>query len=395
MHPEDRLDALLAALRRSERVPSAHAADTRRDPSSLAGAPAEDESLLPLIEAARRLEPLRMARPDPTFAQGLQAQVLMRAAQRRLEVAATPASSGLRSAFPFRRANVSAGALRALRPALAAAAVVLALGLGLLSVAAAAPPGSPLFGLRRLEENVQLVVSAQHTDRANLYLAHAHQWLADARAAARQRDDSTYLAALRALRDDDAAAASEISRLPLSGDRTTLEAKLATLRADERATLREALPSISWSARVITTRALGDLGVSVPRVTSATVVAEGDGWRVTLAGTGFESGAVLLLNGQPAGAVIAVSDSRLVATLPSESLPSGPGTLGVGNPDGTAAAIDNAHGLFSPTPVQQDETPEPGGNDRGQPTATPGGDHSQVTPQPTSDDSQGTPTPGS
>ncbi len=224
-------------------------------------------------------------------------------------------------------------------------------------------------------------------DRAHQHLQFARQWLAALRAAtAQHRGDPTYSDALAALRDEESAAAQEIAQMPHGTPRAALEADLAALRADERVTLRAALSSIGWPDRIATTAALGTLGVAGPRVTGATLAAGDDGrWHVTLTGAGFESGAVLLVDGQSAGTVMATSAGLLTAELPLDDVAQALASLGVGNPDGTAAATGNVQVLnpeaATPTPNEQEGTPQPGAGA----TATPTLDNQggEATPSPT------------
>ena len=399
MNPEDRLDALLTTLQRTEWGQRRSVADaTSRRGKTSDSHPREqagDGELAPLIESARRLEPLRAARPDPAFARALEARVLTQAAERRREGLAPLGAAlsqqreqpGAWRRFPVLRSG-------ALRPALVAAALILALAMGTLTVAAAAGPGSLLFGLHRLEQSVQVGITGNAADRARQHLQLARQWLVAVGDAASQRlGDPTYSDALTALRAEDAAAASDIAQVPPGAARTALEADLAALRADERATLQAALPSIGWPDRIATTTALGALSVAVPRVSGATLYAGYAHWHVTLTGAGFETGAVLLVNGQPAGVVTATSDGQLTAELALSSFAQAPATLGVGNPDGTAAVTDNVRVLHPSG--EHEGTPEPGEGATPTPgasgTGTPG---SQATPTPTgSSGGSGTPTP--
>ena len=143
-----------------------------------------------------------------------------------------------------------------------------------------------------------------------------------------------------------------------------------------------------WADRVMTTLALGGLGVSVPQVTSATLDTSHDGtWRITLTGTGFEQGAMLLADGRSAGTVISLSTEFLIADLQVRG--GLPAALGVGNPDGTAAATGHINvimaGSATPTAEDQEGTPTP--DDETTPTTTPGdaGDQATPTPSPSGD----------
>ncbi|HZC78698.1 MAG TPA: hypothetical protein VE258_13190 [Ktedonobacterales bacterium] len=393
MTPEDRLDALLTARQRAERERHHDNTDPTTGQHSLNGSAdpvweaVSDAELAPLLAGAQRLASLRMAQSDPA-ARALEARMLARATERRRQEGETftQARGEQRDEPRTRRRFLPLGAV-ALRPALVAAALLLALGIATLTTAAAAGPGSPLFGLHRLEQRIQAGIAGDSPDRAHQHLQFARQWLAALReAAAQHRGDPTYGDALAALREEDSAAAQEIAQVSAGTQRAALEADLAALRADERTTLQAALLAIGWPDRIATTTALGALGVAGPRVSSATLAAGNDGrWHVTLTGAAFESGAVLLVDGQPAGTVTATSAGLLAAELPLEDFAQAPASLGVGNPDGTAAATDNVQvlnpGAATPTPGEQEGTPQPGAGA----TATPTLDNQggRATPSPT------------
>lgn len=395
MNSEDRLDALLTALQRAERRPQRDdAADwsTRRDSADelheirQAHEPdeqAEDDELAPLLATAQHMASLRPPLSDPAVAQAIEARVLARATERRRQGEVTPRRAPQRwQGLP----TISWGGV--LRPALVAAAVFLVLGVSTLVLAAQARPGTPLFTLHRIEQSVQANAALDSTSRARQHLQFAREWLATLHSVATQHlGDTAYADALRALRDEDAATASEIAHMQPSTQRTALQADLAALRTDERTTLRATLSATSWPNRIAATTALGMLGVQVPRVLGASLI-EGvdEHWQVTVTGTGFEPGALLLVDGQPAGTVSATSNGLLTAELPLDALVQTPSALGVGNPDGTAAATTSVRMQkqidATATPDQKSQgTPESGTDETPTPTATPVPDgQSQVTP---------------
>ena len=373
MHPEDRLDALLSALYEPEPGQprtSRSRAGAPLNGNGAVGAPGpagDDTALAPLLETARRLAPLAAAQPDPRFARTLHARVLARAAERREGVGAREWRSA--------RLQMPARGWYGIRHGLIAATVVLALSLGTLTVAAAANPGSPLFGLHRLEQGVQVAVTGDSASRAHLHLAYARQWLAALSDAAAHHQGDAYTAALQALQQEDSAAASEIAQTPDKATRAALASELNALHNDERSALRAALPLVGWPDRVATTQALADLDVTTPMVSGATLSAGDDSWDVSVSGVGFETGAVLLVNGQPAGHVTSVTPSALVARLRFSGNSAIPQTLGIGNPDGTAAVTTRISVKVPPAPGDGHEgqgTPQPTEGHEWGGTATPG-----------------------
>lgn len=387
MNSEKRLDALLTALHRAERRPSHRddATDTIRQRARLHSAGelhqiqqageayvprelADDDELAPLVATAQRVASLRTPLSDPAVTQAIKARVLARATERRQQGEVTPRRERDRQ----QTHTTPTTGWGVLRPALVAAVVILVAGVSTVVAAAQASPGSPLFALHRVEQSVRANVVPDSATRARQHMQFAREWLATLHTAASQPlGDAAYADALRALGDEDAAAAREIAHVPPGAQRTALETDLATLRTDERTMLRATLSTTSWPNRIAATTALGALGATVPHVTGATLIEDdGDHWRVTLTGTGFQPGALLLVNGQPTGTVIATSNDMLTAELTRAALAQPLDTLGVGNPDGTAAVTSSVrlqqsgaatetpdqHPQLTPTP-EHDETP--------------------------------------
>ena len=366
MTPEDRLDALL----------------TR----SLAGVPAldmphGDDALQPLLAAAGALQPLRQARPSADFAATLEVRLLALASARSAGQPADAAPSDLLTETTASLGNpISMSPARAphrpsrrmpparrprfLWPAVAAA--VLLLAFGTLTVAASAGPGSLLYGLHRIEQNIHVALSGNPADRMRLHLSYASDALAAANTAAHAGDNAAFGDALATLRTELAAASSELANIPPGGDYNTLSAQLASLRSRAITGLRSDLPSLDWASRLAATDALAAFGSDVPRVTGATAQRVQDAsvhtWHVIITGAGFAPGARLLVNGQPAGTVVSITDTTLVADYPA-STGQPPAALGVANPDGTAAQTQRV----TVAPPGQSTTPGP--------TSTPGGDH--------------------
>jgi hypothetical protein len=258
-----------------------------------------------------------------------------------------------------------------------------------------APPGSPLFGLHRAEQSIRAAAAGDGGAKTQLHLQFARQWLTAVHDTAKQGGGGdTYLSALQALREEDGAAAAALAAMPSGAERQALGGQLTHLRAEESATLGTALATIGWPARIPTTQALDALGVTVLRITSAKLDAKGESWHITITGSGFQPGAVLLVDGQAVTAETQVSATQFDARVPRAHERVMPQTLGVGNPDGTAAAsaVTLVSGSGGP-----DEQGTPG-SDENKPgasaTATAGGDHESSTPSPGSDDhSHETPTP--
>lgn len=388
MNLDDRLDTLLSA--------------SGQPNTSLLPDDEDARALAPLLAAAERLAPLREAQPSARFADQVERQMLARAAAGHMPNAPTRASGttamtdedgeaptvpvfvpngvpAVDGEAPTRldmtiplwsraaRTEQAGTARRARRGTrlpvwarmLAAACMLLALGSGLFVAAANAQPGTPLFGLHRAEQWVQVVL-ASPADKARLHLQYAGDALAALDSAvARHSGDPAYSGALDTLRTELAAATSAIAALPAGQTHDTLAAQLATLQQRARPDLRAALPSLGWDDRVATTATLGALGENVPRVSGAAIhaIAGQDGQtaqgtthgtrpvQIVVSGSAFAAGARLVINGQPVGTVLAVTDGTLVAQVSLDPAAAHIVSIGVENPDGTAAqTTDVGHG---------------------------------------------------
>lgn len=380
MQPEDRLDALLTALRQPERG-AQRTSITARTP-----APSADADLAPLVGAARELTALGTAAPDPAFARQLRERMLARAAARQPDLA--PVQNLARPAPVRHRAPLWASM---------AAAALLVASLGTFTAAAYAGPASPLFGLHRLEQDLRAATAGDTASRARLHIQYAHQWLTALDQAARQHQGGgAFQAALAAMLQENAAAGRDAAQVSDSATRAEVQSALAALQADERAGLHAALAQLGWDDRVAATAALGQLGETIPQVTQLTLTTQDDATLLTVLGSGFQPGARLVINGRPAGQVVAATPTQLVVALSRGEYEQSVTSLGVSNPDGTAAPAPEsaladlfAHGRAA--------TMTPGGNKAQQ---TPGpGDHGHATPTPNGHDNGGgggrggTPTP--
>lgn len=282
-----------------------------------------------------------------------------------------------------------------------AAVFLLAFGIGAVTLAAAAnaAPGTPLYGLHRWEQGVRASLTTDPADRARLHLQYAEAALsAFDRAVARHSGDPTYTDSLTTLRSESDAAATAIATLPSGATHDDLSARLASLQSRGQSDVRAALPALSWADRVTATTTLGALNAQVPLVTSAMVVhtgSDGRSLRVIVSGSGFESGAVLLVNGTPTGTVVSVSPTTLTAEIDSSAAPSTITAIGIGNPDDMASVTSVTTSHAGEQQHSQNTPPVPsvapgshdgsgkgghGGNHGAQPTPTP---MIMMTPTPT------------
>jgi hypothetical protein len=416
MLPEDRLDALL----------SLHAENSPGQPS--ANGYAEFADLQPLLDASARLEGLRNAEPTPEFAGHLETLFLATAASLREQSeggeSAVSFSGDIASRYadgaPPRLGNdfptlpgvrwdaldsmdnqtTEANGSRqptVLRPrtpwrhllwSALAAALLVAIGATTLTVAAGSGPGTPLYGLHRWEQDVRVGMAGSAADRASLHLAYARDALSALNNTVAQRQTgSAYDDALATFSEEMRATSASLAEVPAGGEQNALAAQFGQLRTQGRSDLHAALAVLPWAKRITTTSALAALGDNVLSVARADMVYSGHGqhlWRITITGSGFQPGATLLVNGQPAGTVNAVNPTTLVAQLSGDDSAPLPATIGVANPDNTAAATtsvrsnerDDATPGAQQTPgAQPSPTADDHGGDRHGGNSGPGGGH--------------------
>ncbi|HEV2461615.1 MAG TPA: hypothetical protein VGS80_24940, partial [Ktedonobacterales bacterium] len=231
-----------------------------------------------------------------------------------------------------------------------AAAVMLSLCVATFALAANADPGGPLYGLRSWQEDARANLATSAADRARSHLQYAADALGALDAAVAQRTSTeAYHGALSRFTDELQQAVDALAQVPTGTDRDTLTAQLDDLRTRGRSDLRAALPALDWPARIKTTSALGTLGEPVVVVTRVSSMLSGSWptriWTLTITGSGFQSGAILLVRERPAGQVLSVTPTRVIAQFTGggeeDDLPH---DIGIGNPDGTAATTGQATG---------------------------------------------------
>jgi len=349
----------------------------------------EEAQLVPLLDAARQLAPLRAATPSPDFVGTLHEVLLARIAALRvgdeaehayvsgdaytepdLEIVRPVAS---RPTAPRRQRGSRAPARHGARWWQLAVAAMLCLFFGgvFLAAGASATPGSPLYGLHRWEQSFRAGVASSPADKVRLHLNYADGALQsyDALVAA-HGDDAALADALATLLSEQQAAAQALSAVPPGGDHDILAGKLTDLGQRTRDDLHAALGRLDWTSRLQATAALGGLGEQVMVVTAARVSAGDDipnaPWSIRVQGSGFVNGGIVLFGGQPGGEVVSVTPTLLVAEWTDGAPPRGV-SVGVQNPDGTAAETINVSFQSddsddaSATPSSTDTPNSPGG----------------------------------
>ena len=377
MEPQDRLDALLSS------PPSA------RQRWSLPEG--QHEELEPLLDLADDLALVRRMLPASAFADDLEMRLLARAGYQHMEPAlhhddvedapTVPSISALESSRPTALKRVSTRPSWRVWTSLAAALLLL-VSVATFTLAAYASPGSALYGVRRWQEDARTNLTNSDAERAKLHLQYATDALNALDAAvARQASANVYNEALGRFSDELRQAQDALSLLSAGSERDALTASLDALRARGRDDLHAALPVMGWPARISTTNALGELGESVLTVTKVVSVRSswqtGHIWTITITGSGFQSGAILLVRQRPAGHVVSVAPTRLVAQLTSGGDDSLPHDIGIGNPDNTAATTSHVASEDDDGPTA---TGTPGGSGHGSSECEPEVDGPSCTP---------------
>lgn len=400
MRPEDRLHISRGSDPRGSRGDQMDQFDAvltaRLAGRSVPGARALSSDLAPLLTAADALAPLAQALPRAEFADRLEAQLRARA----VDHAPTRPVTVAPPLHPQRELLARRRRFTPLVQGAIAACVMLGMTIGALT--ASAHPGAPFYPLRKVVEGIGTNLNGGQEAVARDNLQRASAALAAFNAAASQSDDDAATTALGQLTQADQQAASAISQVGAGSQRAALQSQLDSLHAQETPDLRAALSNLGWPARIQVTSALRALSATSLAVTSARISgASGDrvdGGRsgtatgdvtVTVSGAGFTPGAVLLINGRPAGTVDTVTPDRLTAHLASGTLNGRVTSVGVGEPDGSAAStthveLDDSGARSGSTPEPGDQstpgsasTPEPSGGGDSTPTTqgTPGSTH--------------------
>jgi hypothetical protein len=382
MRPEEHLDTLLTAQLREPDTPAADV------PSELAS----------MLDTAALLDHYRHVEPEPNFAQALEQRWLASAEL----LAAQPSEEGARllparllparllpaRLLPARLLPARLGLWQAVSrrssiprwaPLAAAAVLLLAIGAGMLSAAASAAPGTPLYGLHRVEQGVRAQFAASAVDQGHLHLTYAEQALSDLIAAAAQHNMLAYQDALATLREELDSARAALGQVPAGQAHDALVADLAQVTAQARPALLTALPALDWQERLATTNALGTLGQRIPIITRARIITPDfnvhQAWVISLSGSGFQAGAQVVLDGQVMSGTATITADTVQLTI-THALPASPRSIGIQNPNGTAAETTHVMVVGG----------EPGGDDS--PRPTPGG------PTPTSTGDTGKYRPG-
>jgi hypothetical protein len=343
------------------------------------------------LTAAKTVAALHEIDVPPAFAARLEARLRARArhlAQRNGHEIAVP-----RPRKRVRSQRVLLG--RAWTTAVGIAAVVLLTCISAFTASAQSLPGDPLYGLKQLEQQVTLAFASSPQDHAQLQISQLRSALNDLSAVvSERRQDETIQEALGVVADRTRASQAAVAALPTGPDQAAAERDLVSTLAMEDQTLRGLLARLDWPLRLAFTQQLGALGDAIPTITRVQVSRPTNNQlQITVTGTNFAPDVALMINGVPKGTVSKRTATQLVALITPSDWPRGTRTVGVLNPDGTAAQRvvkgtdgdgdqddDDGH---EATPGAT-STPEPGndGEDDGTEHGGTGGSNGTPTPPP-------------
>jgi hypothetical protein len=210
------------------------------------------------------------------------------------------------------------------------------LGTSILALAAQATnPSSPLYTVKKWEQHVQLSLVHSPLDQAEVSLQIARDRL---NALANAHGD-TYRQALADLNGQINAVMQILATIPTGQDRNRLSNELDTLKASARHGLRDLLPKLSLSERLMTTDELRQLGEPVTQLNHAVIIVSSPSSTqatISLTGSNFYSGEHLLIDDVLMGDSGTLQNGTYTFTV-SWNRQSSPQTIGILNTDGTVA----------------------------------------------------------
>jgi hypothetical protein len=323
MNPEEYLDRLIERRKRGK-----------------AQLPVTDDEVAASLAAVEVLTQLKEIDVPPEFASRLELSMRARArglARQNGAIAPlarprTPASS---QRFPRRRVWIAELGIVGI------AAVLVLVYLGMLTAYTHSLPGDALYGLKQAEQQVARTFAGDPQYRASVQIDQLRNSLVDLSTVVNDgRGDDAIKLALHVVAAETSDSQKAVAVLPAGTGREAAQRDLAGALAKEKGTLRHLLDHVDWPMRLAFTQQLGVLGDPVPTVMHVVVRLQGNGTLlITLTGTNFALHAGLIIDGRPGGVVSQITPQQLVAFISRSALSPGSHTLGVSNPDGTAAEI--------------------------------------------------------
>jgi hypothetical protein len=325
-----------------------------------------------LVVLAQRLQQAHQIQVAPDFAGQLERRLLRRHAELRLQQ---------------RILRYSFFSLLRSRPVLSAVLgvclLVCLMSISVLALAAQVTnPSNPLYGLKRWEQQVQVQMSGSSVAQASLDL----QFVQDQLKAlpANSAHTEAYRQALIELDEQIDTAAAAIDKLPAGAQHARLASELASVKRDAIQELRSLLPRLALPERLATTGELARLGDTVPTLTHATLVLpEHPNGQATiiLEGSMIQAKAQLLVNGAVVDASGTFQPDQVVFAVAwnGELYPR---SLGILNPDGTAAETTAITITGATNGNQSGHSNQPTPHGKPTVTPTPHGNRPEAIPTP-------------
>ena len=214
---------------------------------------------------------------------------------------------------------------------------------GVTHVAANSLPGDPLYQVKYLEQQIALAQTHNQEEQVSLQIAHLSAALADLSTVVKERrSDADITAALAVVASDTQQTQHAVNAFPPGQSHENLVKALTGTLNDERAALLHLLPQLAWSQQLAFTNQLGHAGGQIPRVTQVTIARNINYTLIlTITGKNFAPGVRLIIAQAAHGIVIQQTPTMLkVVVNPTDLTPADRVfTIGVLNPDGTAAQI--------------------------------------------------------
>ena len=219
------------------------------------------------------------------------------------------------------------------------AAVLMVVSVGVLTASARSLPGDALYSLKQAEKQFTLTFAGAPQNRATLQIDLLRSALVDLNTVVNDgRDDDAIRLALDTVAAKTSDSQEAVAALPVDSVREAAQQDLVSALAEEEQTLRQLLNNVDWPVRLAFTQQLGTLGDPVPAVTNVVVRTQSNGTLlITLTGSHFAPQAQLMIDGQQNGMVSQSTPTQLVAIFSNAAWSPGAYSIGVRNPDGTAA----------------------------------------------------------
>ncbi|HZO73024.1 MAG TPA: hypothetical protein VFB60_12555 [Ktedonobacteraceae bacterium] len=283
-----------------------------------------------LVKLADRIQSAPSLEASPVFARHLEQRLLLRNAQLQQKRLALSRWSWLPwPAWQPRRALLIASITL----------LCLLLGTGVLAVAQASGPTSPLYVVKNWEQNVQISLAHSPLDRAEVCRQIVLDRLKSLTSLTTPADTTAYYQDLADIDQQIDMIVQIINTLPAGADRDRLSDELAQTRSEMRTTLRGLLPLLTIDERLQTTARLAQLGDTVPHLQSVFMVLSfhpQEQAMISLTGSNLSNGAQLLIDNRVVTNTGSFQNGVYVFVIPWQNTQS-PHTIGILNSDGTAA----------------------------------------------------------